>query len=53
MPPVRTFRAHPLEAHPVRLEHFGCYAVALVDEAEQDVLGPEVIVVGEARFCLS
>ena len=47
-----TFRSHPLEAHPERLEHIGCLAVALVDEADQDVLDPEVIVVGEACLCL-
>ena len=48
-PSPRPFRAR-LEADPERLEHLGCYALALVDEAEQDVLGPEVIVSGEARF---
>ena len=30
--------SHALEADPERLEHLGCYALALVDKAEQDVL---------------
>ena len=37
---------------PRRLERLGRDALALVDQAEQDVLGPDVVVVEEARLFL-
>ena len=45
-------RAHGLERDSERLEGLGGDAFALVDEAEQDVLGPDVVVVEEPRFLL-
>ena len=44
--------AHGLERDSERLEGLGGDAFALVDEAEQDVLGPDVVVVEEPRFLL-
>ena len=45
-------RAHGLERDAERLERLGGDALALVDQAEQDVLGPDVVVVEQARFLL-
>ena len=45
-------RAHSLEGDAERLERFGRDAFTLVDQPEQDVLGPDVIVVEESRFFL-
>ena len=45
-------RAHGLERDAERLERLGGDALALVDQAEQDVLGPDVVVVEQARFFL-
>ena len=44
--------AHGLEGDAERLERLGGDALALVDEAEEDVLGADVVVVEEARFLL-
>ena len=44
--------AHGLEGDAERLERLGGDAFALVDQAEQDVLGADVVVVEEARFLL-
>ena len=44
--------ANRFEADPQRLERLGCDTLALVDEAEQDVLRADVVVVEEARFFL-
>ena len=44
--------AHGLERDAERLQRFGRDAFTLVDEAEQDVLGPDVVVVEEPRFFL-
>ena len=44
--------AHGLEGDAERLERLGGDTFALVDEAEQDVLGPDVVVVEQARFLL-
>ena len=44
--------ADGLEADVQRLERFGGDAFALVDEAEEDVLGPDVVVVEQACFLL-
>ena len=44
--------AHGLERDAERLEGLGRDAFALVDQAEQDVLGPDVVVVEEPRFLL-
>ena len=45
--------AHGLQADPERLECLGRYALALVDEAEQDVLGADVVVVEHPGLFLS
>ena len=45
--------AHGLERDAERLERLGRESLALVDQAEQDVLGPDEAVVEEARFFLS
>ena len=45
-------RAHGLERDAERLERLGRDALTLVDQAEQDVLGPDVVVVEEARLFL-
>ena len=45
-------RAHGLERDAERLERLRGDALALVDQAEQDVLGPDVVVVEQARFFL-
>ena len=45
-------RAHGLEGDAERLERLRGDALAFVDEAEQDVLGPDVVVVEQARFFL-
>ena len=45
-------RAHGLERDAERLERLGRDALTLVDQAEQDVLGPDVVVVEEPRFLL-
>ena len=44
--------ANPFERDPERLERLGRHALALVDEAEEDVLGTDVVVVEHARFFL-
>ena len=44
--------AHGLERDAERLERLGRDALALVDQAEQDVLGPDVVVVEESRLFL-
>ena len=44
--------AHGLERDAERLERLGGDALALVDQAEQDVLGPDVVVVEQPRFFL-
>ena len=44
--------AHGLERDAERLERLGRDALALVDQAEQDVLGADVVVVEQARFFL-
>ncbi len=44
--------AHGLERDAERLECLGGNPFALVDQAEQDVLGPDVVVVEQARFLL-
>ena len=44
--------AHGLERDAERLERLGGDALALVDQAEQDVLGADVVVVEQARFFL-
>ena len=45
-------RAHGLERDAERLERLRGDALTLVDQAEQDVLGPDVVVVEQARFFL-
>ncbi len=45
--------AHRFEVDAEALEAAGGDALPLVDEAEQDVLGPDVVVVEQARFLLS
>ena len=45
-------RAHGLERDAERLERLGRDALTLVDQAEQDVLGADVVVVEQARFFL-
>jgi len=37
--------AHRLQADPQRLKRLGRFALALMDEAEQDVLGADVVMV--------
>ena len=44
--------ADRLQADPQRLQRLGRHALALVDEAEQDVLGADVVVVEQARLLL-
>ena len=45
--------SHRFEADPHRLSRAtGCDALALVDEAQQDVLGSDVVVVEKSRFFL-
>ena len=44
--------AHGLERDAERLERLGRDALTLVDQAEQDVLGPDVVVVEEPRLFL-
>ena len=44
--------AHGLERDAERLERLGGDALALVDQPEQDVLGPDVVVVEQARLFL-
>ena len=44
--------AHCFQADPEGLERLGRHALTLVDEAEQDVLGPDEVVVEQARFFL-
>jgi len=43
---------HRLEADPHRLQRLGRHPLALVDEAEEDVLGADVVVVEEPRLLL-
>ena len=45
-------RAHGLEGDAEGLERLGRDALTLVDQAEQDVLGPDVVVVEQARLFL-
>ena len=45
-------RAHGFERDAERLERLGGDAFALVDQPEQDVLGPDVVVVEQARLFL-
>ena len=45
-------RAHRFERDPERLQRLGGDTLALVDEAEEDVLGTDVVVVEQARFFL-
>ena len=45
-------RAHGLERDAERLERLGGDTLTFVDQAEQDVLGPDVVVVEQARFFL-
>ncbi len=45
-------RAHGFERDAERLERLGGDAFAFVDQAEQDVLGPDVVVVEQARLFL-
>ena len=47
-----TWLAHGFERDAERLERFGRDALALVDQAEQDVLGPDVVVVEHSRLFL-
>ena len=44
--------AHGVEGDAERLQRLGCDALALVDEAEQDVLGADVVVVEHLRLFL-
>jgi hypothetical protein len=44
--------AHGLERDAERLERFGGDTLTFVDQAEQDVLGPDVVVVEQARLFL-
>ena len=44
--------AHGLEADPERLERLGRHALTLVDEAQQDVLGADEVVVEQSRLFL-
>ena len=44
--------AHGLERDAERLERLGRDALTLVDQAEQDVLGPDVVVVEQPRLLL-
>ena len=44
--------AHLRQVDAERLEHFGREALALGDDAEQDVLGPDVVVAEPLRFFL-
>ena len=44
--------AHGLQRDAERLERLGGDAFALVDQPEQDVLGPDVVVVEQPRFLL-
>src|SRR5690606_18182173 len=44
--------AHRLERDAERLERLGRNSLTLVDEAEEDVLGPDVVVVEEASLLL-
>ena len=44
--------AHGFERDAERLERLGGHSFALVDQAEQDVLRPDVVVVEQARFFL-
>ena len=44
--------AHGVQGDPEALQSLGGDAFALVDQAEQDVLGPDVVVVEHARFLL-
>src|SRR5207302_11471666 len=44
---------HGLQRDPEGLEGLGCDALTLVDEAQQDVLGTDEVVVEQARFLLS
>ena len=43
---------HGVQADAQRLERLGRYAVALADEAEQDVLGADVVVIEHPGFFL-
>jgi len=43
---------HGVQADAQRLERLGCYTVALADEAEQDVLGADVVVIEHPGFFL-
>ena len=43
---------HGVQADPQRLEGLGCDALALVDKAEQDVLGTDVVVIEHPGFFL-
>ena len=44
--------AHGLEGDPERLQSLGCDAFTLVDQSQEDVLGPDEGVVEQARFLL-
>ena len=44
--------AHRFEADTERLERLGRHALTLVDEAQQDVLGADEVVVEQSRFFL-
>jgi hypothetical protein len=44
---------HGVKADPQRLQRLGRYPFALVDEAEQDVLGADVVVIEHPGFFLS
>ena len=43
---------HSFQTDAQRFQRLGCHALTLVDEAEQDVLGPDEVVVQQARFFL-
>ena len=47
-----TFSAHGLQAHPKGLERLGRHALTLVDEAQQDVLSADEIMVEQSRLFL-
>jgi hypothetical protein len=44
--------SHGVKADPERLERLGRYTFTLVDEAEQDVLGADVVVIEHPGFFL-
>src|SRR5699024_4047037 len=49
---VADLLAHRVEGHAERLERLGADALVLVDQAQQDVLGADVVVVEQSRLVL-